>query len=291
MSFVDVTVYNVGQGNCILADFPRTVNGRRINALIDCGGDSGSDLSTDHLRRANVTAIDDLIITHPHKDHILDIINIYEKFPPSVFTRNKSITREKVKDENLDIFVSEKEMIETYFSIHGTYQKQVTGIESPTDIAWGGGACFEHFRNSDMALNLNNLSLISFLIYGEQAILFGADMEEEGWKLLLQDSKFKELLRKTIILVAPHHGLDSAFCSDLFGEGLMNPKLTIISDGPVRSTSVTEKYDQVTSGLNIAKSDGSHVFKKVLSTRKNGNILFRIFNNGEIGVATSKSIS
>jgi len=287
MSFVDVTIFNVGQGNCILADFPRTISSRRVNALIDCGGDSGSGLATDHLRYANVTAIDDLIITHPHKDHILDLVNIYNEFPPAVFTRNKSITIEKVKDENSDIFNSDKEMIETYFSIHDTYQKQVTGIDNPTDSSWGGGACFEHFKHSDLTLNLNNLSLISFLVFGEQAILFGADMEEEGWKLLLQNSRFKELLRKTTILVAPHHGLDSAYCSDLFGEDLMNPKLTIISDGSVRDTSVTTKYDQVTSGLWIPNSDGDKKFKKVLTTRQNGNILIRIYNTNEIGVAAN----
>lgn len=287
MSYVDVTVFNVGQGNCIFAEFPRTIDGRHVNALIDCGGDSGSDLSSDHLRRAKVTAIDDLIITHPHKDHILDIVSIYKKFPPSVFTRNKSITREKVKEENSDIFTSDKELIETYFTINDNYQTQVTGAESPTNSIWGGGAYIEHFKNTDLSLNLNNLSLVSFLVYGEQAILFGADMEEEGWKLLLQKSKFKELLSKTTILVAPHHGLDSAFCPDLFGGHLMNPKLTIVSDGSVRSTSVTAKYDQVTSGLWIPNRDGDKKFKKVLTTRQNGNIIVRIDNTDTIAVAAS----
>jgi len=287
MSFVDVTIFNVGQGNCILADFPRTINERRVNAVIDCGGDSGLDLASDYLRRANVTAIDNLIITHPHKDHILDIVNVYKKFPPSVFTRNKHITREKVKDENSEIFTSDKEMIETYFTINGTYQTQVTGIENPKNSIWGGGAYFEYFKKSDLTLSLNNLSLVSFLVFGEQAILFGADMEKEGWELLLQESGFKELLRKTTILVAPHHGLDSAFCSDLFGEGLMNPKLTIVSDGSVRSTSVTGKYDQITSGLWIPKKDTGRIFKKVLTTRQNGTIIVRIHSTNEISVAAN----
>lgn len=287
MSYVNVTICNVGQGNCIFAKFPRIIGERNVNALIDCGGDSGSDLSSDFLGYLEVNEIDDLIITHPHKDHILDIVNIYKKFPPTVFTRNKSITKEKVKEENPDIFTSDKDMIETYFSIHDNYQDPLTGDENPTNSGWGGGAYFQHFKNTDLSLNLNNLSLISFLVYGEQAILLGADMEEEGWKLLLQKPGFQALLQKTTILIAPHHGLDSAFCSELFGENLMNPKLTIVSDGPKRSTSVTEKYDNVTSGLWIPDGEGDKKFKKVLTTRKNGNIVVGIDSTDTITVTAN----
>jgi len=67
----------------------------------------------------------------------------------------------------------------------------------------------------------------------------------------------------------------------------MNPKLTIVSDGSIRSTSVTTKYDQVTSGLEIPNSNGDKKFKKVLTTRQNGNIMIGIDNTDTIAASAS----
>jgi beta-lactamase superfamily II metal-dependent hydrolase len=76
----------------------------------------------------------------------------------------------------------------------------------------------------------NNLSLITFVEYGQFCVLFPGDLEEAGWKQALSNLVFCALLQRVSLFVTSHHGRESGCCADLFGYLRCNPYAFVISD-------------------------------------------------------------
>ncbi|MCY4491923.1 MAG: hypothetical protein OXC46_10780, partial [Thaumarchaeota archaeon] len=91
------------------------------------------------------------------------------------------------------------------------------------------GVFFTHFVIMTFSLGVNNLSLVTFVEFAAETILYGGDVEEKGWLELLKNYEFITNLKKTTILIASHHGNDSGYCKDLFK--YFRPKITILSTG------------------------------------------------------------
>jgi hypothetical protein len=76
----------------------------------------------------------------------------------------------------------------------------------------------------------NNLSLVTFVEYGQFCIIYPGDIEEAGWKQMLLNSAFCALLRRVNLFVTSHHGREGGCCAELFTYALCNPDAFIISD-------------------------------------------------------------
>ena len=83
-----IIFYDVEHGSCCHIITP---NGKHI--LIDVGSKSDSSI-VDYINRKYYFGcggnIDELIITHPHEDHIYDLPKLYRVLPPRVLYRPKA---------------------------------------------------------------------------------------------------------------------------------------------------------------------------------------------------------
>lgn len=254
-----VDVCDVAHGDCIRVETP---GGK--NALLDCGG-RGDASASRWLKALGVESLHHLSISHPHTDHISDIVNVADNFRPVTFGRNMCITREKIKEGNKDVFDDCGEIIEKYLAMEQKYSLPVSPDNDPTSPAWDGHAYMYQFSNNDPGMGLNDLSYTSFIKCGSHTVLHAGDLEERGWLELLKDETFRGHLSNTTVFVASHHGRKNGFCRDVFD--LLRPQITIVSDGRFQDSSATARYEEVTAGLEV---DGEERY--VLTTRKDGTV-------------------
>ena len=270
MSNLIIKIFDVGAG---LAIYVKTPNGKKI--FLDCGGTS--ELSPAHIINPSddKISLDYLVISHPHLDHISDIINVSEKYNIDVLRRNKNLDAETMRIDNPD--AEDNECLKKYFSISDKFTKTVKGDESPKNESWENGCTFHTFNNLDTNLCVNDQSVVTFIDYGHTTILCGGDVEEKGWDELLKNVSFLEYLKKTSILIAPHHGNDSGYNKKLFG--YFTPKITIFSTDSPENT-VGEKYRDNTEGLEVRTKNGKEC-RKILTTNNDGHMKIVVTSKNE----------
>lgn len=283
-----VTVWDVEHGVCILVTTPN-----KKNVILDCGASSNFSPAIYLFQDLNVKRIDYLVISHPHEDHIHDLDNLlfYYKDNIRVYRRNKSIDRDAMEEDNPDLANQGKDSkLGKYFVMNDKFTASVAWENDPKNPDWGKGCTFWTFDNRKENLSVNNKSVVTFVRFGNETILYGGDVEEEGWLKLLNNPKFVELLKLTTILIASHHGRDSGYCSEIFEH--FTPKLVIASAGKYRDSDATSKYDyQVKEEFSVTDEDGNKKGRKLLSTRNDGHMRLTIYNDGRdlsvtIGVKT-----
>ncbi|MEG1887158.1 MAG: ComEC/Rec2 family competence protein [Oscillospiraceae bacterium] len=206
-----IDFFNVGQGDCALITLPdeRTV-------LIDSGNNNDGSLLVNRFKSLGIHKIDYFIATHPHEDHIGgadDIINAlevkalympnipqkhipttdtYEQFLEAAIANN--ITTKDVKSG--DILLSEENLKISFLAPNGDYYKE-----------------------------LNDYSLVTYLKYYDNTVLFMGDAEEISEGEICE--KYPEL--KADIIKVGHHGGESS-STDKFLK-LVSPKTAVISCG------------------------------------------------------------
>lgn len=259
-----MTVWNVQLG---LAVHVKSPNGKYI--VIDLGtGDynSGNKSPLAKLRWNNIAY---MIITHPHLDHIDDILH-FDNNAPKILKRATSLTNKEVMEGVRDC---DKEKFEKYCEINERYNSPVGPNDSnnPDNSDNYGGLEIQTFSTSACDHSkFNNFSTITvFSLSGIKVVVCG-DNETESLKVLMQQNDFKSAVSKAYILVAPHHGRESAYLSNFVS--LVNPRLTIISDTHKTEASAVDKYTQMSRGWGVTNSNGERVERKCLTTRKDGNI-------------------
>ena len=269
---VDLRIWDVQHGS---AAHIRTPNGKSI--VVDCGsGDSGSPLLA-LKKQLGPTRLDMAIVTHPHLDHISDILNL-SYLNPRTFLRPKQLTRADILANNKDISPSAVQKIEEYLRFDSTYNEPLGPGDDPKDQNVNGGARIVTFIPTTCShTNLNNHSVVTVIEYGGSTILLPGDNEAPSWDELLQRSDFRNSISNVDILVAPHHGRDSGFHHELFNH--FNPLLTIISDGRYIDTSATDRYGQVTKGWAVHSRSGPDQKRKCVTTRNDGTIDVAIGRN------------
>ena len=259
-----MTVWNVQLG---LAVHVKSPNGKYI--VIDLGtGDynSGNKSPLAKLRWNNIAY---MIITHPHLDHIDDILH-FDNNAPKILKRATSLTNKEVMEGVRDC---DKEKFEKYCEINERYNSPVGPNDSnnPDNSDNYGGLEIQTFSTSACDhSNFNNFSTITvFSLSGIKVVVCG-DNETESLKVLMQQNDFKLAVSNADILVAPHHGRESAYLYDFVS--LVNPRLTIVSDTHKTEASAVDKYTQMSRGWKVANSSGEVVDRYCLTTRNDGNI-------------------
>ncbi len=253
------------------AAYIQTPDGKHI--VIDLGKGSYNDSDEDfspllHLKNNwNVEELDAVIITHPHRDHLDDIIN-FDELSPKVLSRPKHLSEDDIKSGNRD---EDSDVIEEYIKIDKRYNNPVPSEENPFLSDNNGGVEIEKFTPSSCATsNLNNHSIVTVISHSNLKILIPGDNEPGSWNELHEKKDFVSAIKNTDILVAPHHGRKSGFSEELFKH--ISPRLTIVSDGRFCDSSATDRYSTNSSGWKVHKRSGGSEDRNCITTRSDGVI-------------------
>lgn len=224
--------------------------------------------------RYGIDQLDEVIITHPHGDHLDDIVN-FDRLLPRALCRPNHLTNDEVWAGNQN---ADPDIIQKYLDINDRYNEPLSEENDPKLPSNNGGVDIRFFvSRSCSTSNLNNHSVVTVISYETCRVLIPGDNESASWHELLKRDDFLKAISGTDILVAPHHGRDSGFCSELFN--YFEPKLTVISDGRFGDTSATSRYDQVTQGWTVHNRKGQDIERKCVTTRADGVINIDIGRN------------
>lgn len=266
-----IIFYDVEHGSCCHIITP---NNKHI--LVDVGSKTNKSI-VEHINRKYFGGyggkIDELIITHPHEDHLYDLPNLYSKLSPRVLNRPK---------EAFDITPSKKTPIHIKIAdcanlMNKNYNQPVSVNELPTESLSNGGVSFEFITPKASWTTKQDLNTFSNIIivnvFGNKFVLTG-----DNPKTILQNmmnenyENIQSKVNNATVLLAPHHGRTGEFCKDFFD--CVNPYLTVVSDKSI-------EYSTQNDTARLYKGRGVNFdgqYRYVLTTRNEGTITFDVGN-------------
>lgn len=288
---VDIYLWDVEHGDCLL------IKGPEENIVIDLSqhrnGFSPSKNMAQYLDEVNT-----LLISHPDRDHIEDILNFYDEFSPKTFVRPKSATK-YLKHKKENVYPDDEEyqkITEKYLQITEERYTNTpsTSLDSPQrnrGLTVTTHRLSEHDISPPKPLseydddenpNVNNLSLLSIIEYEDFKIVTAGDLKKKAIEKLLEDSEVRQDLIGTDVLIAPHHGRKSSYCSELFN--VISPDLVLVSDksGVDPSQTATGRYSRQAGGKWVKSANGKSESKEryCVSTRDVGYINLKVGSGG-----------
>jgi len=225
-------VFDVGRGLCVAI---RTPNNHLV--VIDCG--CSEDFSP-ILALAQYSkfwtgregfALTELIITHPHTDHIADIATVSRLLPPAFILRRQDLDWRRLTSNA------------TPSEALGHYAQKYLAPNYPpplpytTPSVWGDGMslwtyCLHEATASKLSKTdsayVNNTSIVTVIKYRAYTIVVHGDIEAEGLDALLAQEPgliglvaanrgvFGQLVAGVDFLITPHHGHASGFSNAWF---------------------------------------------------------------------------
>lgn len=289
MKSLECTIFNVDHGFCAFVKSPN-----EYGLLIDCGGKvdfspvkwikQNYNPGKQNIRYYEKRRIAECLITHLHADHFSDVnsFDLFKVEKPRRLYRDKTslpIIDSKIKDSGYD---SRKTDILRRFRL---FEKEYTNpIEGK--VPWG----FEYIAYERLTETvarkvsstddkyINNRSYLLSIGFAEKKILFPGDMEVEGWKQIVADEKYNELLANTSFFIASHHGHKSGFTMEILDRTGI-PDVYIVSNkrGDDHFDSSYSKPENSTGVIAV----GDTVLSRVISTReRNKSIRLTIWENG-----------
>ena len=176
---VRVAVLDVGQGLAVV------VSTRHHHLLYDTGPyfstrfDAGSDVVVPYLRHRNIRNLDSVLVSHADNDHAGGLAGIAVVFPDAQFLG----------------------------SAPDRFPASISGATCRTGKQWHwDGIDFEVLHPDSDTYTDNDSSCVLQVSIGAHSILLPGDIERTAEMKLLRDGQ----LRRTTLLVAPHHGSRSS---------------------------------------------------------------------------------
>lgn len=295
---LDVRVWDVAHGS---AAYIRAGN---KDVVLDCGaGPEFSPLKWLNNPYYGLNALDYLIISHPHEDHIEDLDTLKElglNNADLIFQRPKRATSlvkenlKKAKREGNDELVEDAQY---YLNVLDEFDQ--TPDVLPREPKWAMDVSdFSHYRTdggiphrgvtihnfgtnkllgSDRYEKLNNLSRVTVVDAFGFRLVSAGDLLKPGINEIKDDNEAMDAIRDAEVLIAPHHGRKSSFDSEFVSH--VNPELVVFSDKDAKHT-VSGKYGRLTNGKTVYdENQDTYVSRKVLSTNNDGRIRIQA-NNG-----------
>ena len=233
MDDVRMTVLDVGQGQCILLQ----ADGK--NYLIDCGGDSDTDvadLAAETLLSQGIARLDGLILTHYDRDHAGGASYLLSRVPAD------GVFLPEGQDEEGILRTSGREVY----------------VREDITLQWGDNSLTIF---APVMFTSSNETGLSVLFRGEDCdILITGDMSSLGETLLLHDKDIPKLTA----LVAGHHGSKNST-----GEALLEattPEYVFISVGENSyghpHAAVLERLNRYQCTVHRTDEEGTIIFRR-----------------------------
>jgi beta-lactamase superfamily II metal-dependent hydrolase len=201
-----VEFFNIGQGDCTL------IKSQGSAVLIDCGIESDNNKIYNNLLKRDVKSLELAVITHHHKDHMGDFLNLAE---------NMKIKRLVISDSS-----AEDSDNELYKRIIEVANKNGTEIITPKagSVFKFGSATLKILSVNNSASEENDRSVVMMANIGDKNILFTGDLGAEAEQALLQ-----KINLKCDILKLGHHGSANSSYTEFLRAA--SPKFAIVSCG------------------------------------------------------------
>ncbi len=255
-------ILNVEHGFCAYA---QGADGRVL--LFDCG-QSNANRPSVYLPAQGIRSVQRLFITNYDEDHVSDLLAVRRTLNIKILTRNSSMTSSQIralKTPPISPAMTELlSMVDTF-----------TGEVSVAELEPEGLQVWFYHNSYPTFMDTNNLSLLIFLDVGGVSFVLPGDLERAGWLELLKVPHVQGLLKRVNVFVTSHHGRESGYCREVFD--YCQPSLIVMSDGPIQydTQQMATTYAQHVSGEDFT-SGGTRELRKVVTTRKDGNIFWDI---------------
>ncbi|MBS5710244.1 MAG: MBL fold metallo-hydrolase, partial [Veillonella sp.] len=171
---LDVYMLDIGQGDAILLKVGDEYS------MIDTGDIEHRENIVAQLKSMGVTKLKNIIITHPHADHMGGFYAIAKAMPI-----------EHVYDDGISV---DNNMYKTYEKWIDKNKIQRSTLRSGDVVDFGHGAVFvvyapwaEPLTDKKGAPDLNNNSIVGKLIFGKFSMLFTGDAELQEEKKLIKE--------------------------------------------------------------------------------------------------------
>lgn len=199
---------DVGQGDCIL------IKSDDEAMLIDAGERGNAETITNYLKQHGVTKLDYVIATHPHSDHIGSMADVLSAFPTS------NIIMPKLSKSNIPTTKTYENLLKTVKSQNINMIAAVPG--ESYKIGKAEMTVLAPLTDND---DLNNMSVVTRVVYGVNSFLFTGDAEVKSENRILDT----DAVLRSDVLKMGHHG-SSTSSGEKFMDAV-NPRLCIISCG------------------------------------------------------------
>ncbi len=207
-----VSFLDVGQGDAVLVQGPTG-----ITMLVDGGPDRSVVRELSPLLGPLDRHIDMVVETHPDKDHIAGLADVFDTYDVDVFM-NPGLPSDTDTYARLVAAASREEGLATYIARRGQR------------INLGGGAYADVlYPNKDVShlRATNDASIVLHVVYGDTSAMLTGDLPSTIEDALVHDVPAREL--QSAVLKAGHHG--SKYSTDQEWLEAIAPHVVVISAG------------------------------------------------------------
>lgn len=272
---LDLRLWDVERGTAIWADAADK------DVVIDMGASEFSPL--EHVSsRYGVRKINFMVVTHPHQDHIEDVVR-YEDLNIRVSTLCYNCDASPLLQANID-----EEDDDLYLDIATSYQEFLARFTQPASIdptseGWARGTTFTTYNleldgvSGSRYKKMNNLSVMTVVERNGFKLITAGDILKSGLKTMMEDTEIRRAVSDADILIAPHHGRESSYLKDFVD--LVDPQIVLISDKSDDGNNHAAYYEMpgATVYNELAQEE---VNRNTLTTRQDGRLRVRA-NNGD----------
>ena len=271
-------IYNVKLGQCI-GVLPHEQ--RDYAMLLDCGHDGDFHPIDDFgkylpqtTERPPRPSLRSLVLTNYDHDHFSGLPNLHQssKIKSTLLPKNLSMAEiRSLKSDSTAALDALEELRTTYTS---SVENYTPPFERKVFSLTQG-----ELRDAKIPIETNHLSQMVFVEYGQTTFCIPGDLEKPSWALMLSKPEVQSWLKKTNILLAPHHGRENGYHEDIFK--YCEPDCVILSDrsivhGTQKDMSALYARHVRGNGINYKPATGNTVLRKTLTTRNDGHILVSV---------------
>ncbi len=287
---LDVYLWDVGHGLSMTfitpfvsfaGDVP--INRRRV-IQIDVGTNNEYSFSPVKflVEKTGLSTIDYLIISHPDQDHINDLVNINElctagKLQVTRFRRNHTIPNNVISED-----ANKESTAKTvYKNMQNTYIYQHLPHDDVNPDNFAGLTIKTDYIEYEDGMDINDASVVTNILFGNTQLLIPGDLSEVGFNKLALAGKAPAVIdRATRILVAPHHGRESA--EGIYLVNHLKPHI-VLASAKVGDEHTDRLYSQSQNiqGHNVVNDSGTITQYRFLAT-KGQVISLKIVNDSPI---------